>query len=100
MLTGNRAEKYSKAISSRHFEAIGTKTVQIMMKGRYNDILVPGEHFISLNEDFSNIDDVMARFSDLDHCQKLVDAAHQYVRAGHTYHHRMKGLYETLRAIA
>jgi glycosyl transferase family 1 len=95
-----RAEKYSKAISSRHFEAIGTKTVQIMTNGRYNDILVPGDHFISLEEDFSNIDDVMARFSDLDHCQKLVDAAHQYVRAEHTYHHRMKSLYEILHAIA
>lgn len=95
-----RAEKYSKAISSRHFEAIGTKTVQIMMKGRYNDILVPGEHFISLEEDFSNIDDVMARFSDLDYCNKLVDASYNHVCDKHTYHHRMASLYDALHAIA
>lgn len=32
---------YGKCISSRHFEAIGTKTCQIMFRARFNDILNP-----------------------------------------------------------
>ena len=36
-----RCPVYSKAISSRHFDAAGTGTCQILVRGRYNDILKP-----------------------------------------------------------
>jgi|WetSurMetagenome_2_1015567.scaffolds.fasta_scaffold10188_5 hypothetical protein len=48
-----------KALSPRHFEACATKTCQILIKGDYNGILKPGKHYIELNEDFSNIEDVI-----------------------------------------
>ncbi len=50
-----RASVYAKAISSCHFDAIGTHTCQILLDGRYNDILQPGEHYLSLAQDFGNL---------------------------------------------
>ena len=37
-----------KCISSRNFDAIGTKTPQILLEGRYNDILKPHVHYKSV----------------------------------------------------
>ena len=78
-----------KAISSRHFEPIGTKTCQILLEGRYNDILKPDVHYISLNKDYSNIDSVMDKFGDENFTSKMSDKAHEYVMDGHTYDHRI-----------
>ncbi len=47
------------AISPRHLECCITKTCQILIKGSYNGILIPGKHFIELNPDFSNINSVI-----------------------------------------
>src|SRR5262245_14780436 len=55
---------YGKAISSRHFEAIGSKTCQIMFSGRFNDILRADQHYIAVDKDFGNLPEVLARFSD------------------------------------
>jgi hypothetical protein len=85
-----RAPVYSKCISSRHFDAIGTKTCQIMIKGRFNDILRAGEHYLALEDDLSNLDDVLARFRDPDARSAVVEAAYAHVMAGHTYAHRMR----------
>jgi hypothetical protein len=83
---------HSKAISSRHFEAAGTKTCQIMLEGKYNDILKPDEHFISLKHDLSNIDDVMKRFGDAAYRKVMVDRTYEYIMDQHTYRHRMNAI--------
>jgi spore maturation protein CgeB len=80
---------HSKAISSRHFDAVGTKTCQIMLEGRYNDILKADAHFIALKHDFSNIAEVMARFHDSTYRQVMVDRAYEYIMDQHTYRHRI-----------
>lgn len=90
---------YGKAISSRHFDAIGTKTVQILFEGRYNDILKPDEHYICLKKDFSNIDEVIEKFKDTDFCIKIANDAYSYILENHTYTHRIKTLYEKIRTI-
>ena len=84
-----RAPVYGKAISSRHFDAIGTKTCQIMFAGRYNDILKAGEHYIVLKRDFSNIDEVLARFRDDVFRTAMVDRAYGYVMEEHTHRNRL-----------
>lgn len=85
-----------KCISPRHFDAIGTKTCQIMFKGRFNDILQPDKHYISLNRDFSNYDDVVGRFKDLEFCSKMVDETHEYIMDSHTHRHRIKELIDLI----
>lgn len=87
-----RAPVYSKCVSSRHFDAVGTKTVQIMFPGRYNDILEADRHYLALKPDFSNIQACMARFRDPAQREHLTEAAHAHVLAGHTYAHRLARL--------
>jgi len=89
-----KAPVYSKAISSRHFEAAGTKTVQILLEGRYNDILLPDKYYIMLKKDFSNIDDVIARFKDEQYSNKMAEFTYNYVINNHTYKNRLNEIYK------
>ena len=89
---------YGKCISSRHFDAAGTKTCQIMFRGRFNDILNANEHYLALEPDFSNIDDVLAAFRDPVRRQHVADAAYDLVRTKHTYAQRMQQVYDLLAA--
>lgn len=91
-----RAPVYGKCISSRHFDAVGTKTVQILLEGRYNDILVPGEHYLSLKSDFSNAGALLDTLKDAKACNTLVNRAHDYVLAHHTYDHRLQQVHQIL----
>ena len=91
-----RASVYGKCISSRHFEAIGTKTCQIMFHGRFNDILKADQHYLVLNQDFSNLEDVLVRFLDPTHRRVIVEEAYAYVMDAHTYAHRMCLLHDIL----
>src|ERR1700733_6706675 len=84
-----RPAVYGKCISSRHFEAIGTKTCQIMVRGRFNDILEADKHYLAIAEDFSDLDDALRRFSDLSVRRAIVEDAYAHVSASHTYAHRM-----------
>lgn len=84
---------HGKCISSRHFDAIGTGTCQILLEGRYNDILHADEHYISLQKDYSNIGDVMRRFRDVAERKRIASAARDHALATHTYAHRMEEIF-------
>ena len=88
---------YGKCISSRHFDAIGTKTCQIMFRGKFNDILESNHHYLALDHDFGNLDDVLRRFADEPERTAVAEAAHAHVLAGHTYEHRMREVESLLR---
>ena len=88
----SRCPAYSKCISSRHFDAIGTGTVQIMLPGRYNDILSAGRHYIELASDYSNIEDVMERYADVTYRDSIAREAHQHVMSEHIYDKRIVSL--------
>lgn len=83
-----RAPAYGKAISSRHFDAIGAKTCQIAFRGRFNDILTADEHYFALEPDLSNAEAVIGRFRDPAERRRIADSALEHVLAGHTYRHR------------
>jgi len=87
---------YTKAISSRNFDAIGTRTCQIMFHGRYNDILVADEHYIPLNKDFSNIDEAVRKLRDKDLWRRIVDNAYEMALEAHTYEHRALTTYKAV----
>jgi hypothetical protein len=89
----DRAKPVSgKAVSSRHFEAIGTQTCQILVEGHYNGILNPGEHYISVKKDFSNLDQAVEQFKDEGYRRAMVTRAYEHVMAAHTYRHRVEAL--------
>lgn len=81
-----------KCISSRHFEAIGTKTCQILLDGEYNGILQEGAHYIGVTKDLSNLDKAIERFKDEEYRQEIADRTHEYVLDQHTYAHRVETL--------
>jgi hypothetical protein len=72
------------ALSPRHFEAIITKTCQVLVEGEYEGVLVPGRHYIPLKRDFSNVDEVIDLTALL---QRIADCAYQeiYERGQYSY---------------
>lgn len=89
---GLAREVSGKSISSRHFEPIGTKTCQILLAGEYNGILDADRHYIAVNKDLGNIDEVLERFRDDDYRTRMVEDTLDYVLTEHTYAHRVAGL--------
>jgi len=93
-----RAPVYGKAISSRHFDAIGTKTCQVMLHGRYNDILTADEHYIAVDPGFGDVDEAIRRFKDPELREDIAEAAYRRAMAGHTYAHRARTMFDHLNA--
>ena len=89
---------YSKAISSRNFDAIGTRTCQIMFPGRFSDILIADKHYIPLEPDFSNINEALEKLGDESLWRAMVDDAHELAMDRHTYAHRAQQTYDILAA--
>jgi hypothetical protein len=81
-----------KCISSRHFEAIGTRTTQVMFAGHFNGILRPDEHYIRLSDEFGNVDDVVARLRDTDYLEQMSARTLEFVMDAHTHRHRVDHL--------
>lgn len=85
-----------KAISSRHFEPMGTKTCQILLEGDYNGILRPEEHYVSVRKDLSDVEDAVRRFRDDAYRQEIADRAYEYAMAEHTYAHRVDAILDAV----
>lgn len=81
-----------KVPSSRHFEALGTRTAQVMFGGRFNGLFRAGEHYLELKRDFSNLREVCERILDVSSLERLTAGAYEWARAGHTYAHRVRSL--------
>jgi spore maturation protein CgeB len=91
-----RAALNGKAISSRHFEPIGTRTCQLLVEGSYNGILEGDRHYISVKRDLSNVEDAIRRFKDAEYRAAITAAAHDHVMSHHTYSHRVAELVGTV----
>jgi hypothetical protein len=78
-----------KSISSRHFEAIGTKTCQVLIEGDYNGILKAGEHYIPVRPDLSDIDEAIRVLRDQAHCRSIAERTYDLAMSAHTYDHRV-----------
>lgn len=63
-------------ISAKVFEAVGLRTALVGFPGEYSGVLKP-EHYIRLEKDFSNIDQVLAKLEDTDALQVMVDRAYE-----------------------
>ena len=86
-----RCPAYSKAISSRHFDAIGTKTLHII-PGRYNDILRPGEHYFELKHDLSNLAELVDLLKNPAFLNKITNRTYEYIMEKHTHKDRLDTL--------
>ena len=67
---------YYRMITPRSFEAISMKTVQIMYPGEYSGILEPWKHYIPMERDFSNLNNVIETLANDELLQEIADRAY------------------------
>jgi hypothetical protein len=75
-------------ISPRVFEAAAQWTPLVLFKGRYSGAIRPGEHYIELEKDFSNVDDVLRRIENLDELEAMATRAHDHLIASGAFSYR------------
>ena len=75
-------------ITPRHFEAVVTKTCQILVEGEYRGILEAGKHYIPLKKDFSNLDDALEQLRDDRLVEDMVERAYEDVYLSGKYSYR------------
>lgn len=73
------------AISPRVLEAAALRTALVMFPGHYSGLVEPEKHYIPLQKDFSNFDQVVARLRDLPGLQAMVERTHQDLIASGRY---------------
>jgi hypothetical protein len=66
-----------RAISPRVFEAAALGTAMVNFTGRYSDVIEPWVHYIPLEKDFSNFDDVVAAVRDDGVLDAIASRAHE-----------------------
>ncbi len=76
------------ALSPRHFECTITRTCQALIEGEYGGIFRPGVHYIEIKQDFSNLEEVVARIRDREYCRQIADRAYEDVYESGAYTYR------------
>ncbi len=66
-------------ISPRVFDAAAMGTALVLFEGQYSGILEPGQHFISVKKDGSNLEEVCSAIRDTKGLQEMADRAYQEV---------------------
>ncbi len=66
-------------ISARVFEAAASRTALAMLRGSYSGVLDPVEHYVPIETDYSNIDQVIDRIQDLPAMQAMADRTYDHV---------------------
>jgi hypothetical protein len=60
-------------ISPKFFEAAALKTPMVLLRGRYSDMLEPHTHYIPLERDYSNVDEVLNSLQDFEMLEAMAD---------------------------
>ena len=79
-----------RIISGRQVEAAACKTIQILYRGKYGGFFEADEHYIALNKDHSNIDEVVERFRDDAYCERITSNAYEVATYCFTYDKLLK----------
>ena len=65
-----------------------------MLEGRYNDILVPNEHYLEIKKDYSNVKEEIEKFRDSSFIEKMATSTLEYVLDLHQHKHRLNKIKE------
>jgi hypothetical protein len=74
-----------RMLASRHIEAAGTKTLQILVEGSYGGVFEAGVHYVPVRRDASNLADAMEQLRDPRHCGAIVERAYDLVSRDWTF---------------
>lgn len=75
-------------ISPKIFESIRLGTALVLFEGEYSGVLKAGVHYIPLHQDYSNIDEVVAKLQDIDYLEQLTEQASRDIIASGRYSYR------------
>ncbi|MBX3057493.1 MAG: glycosyltransferase family 1 protein [Anaerolineae bacterium] len=89
-----------KHITSRHFEAMGCMTCQVLVAGTYNGLLEPDVHYIPLSQDFANLDEALEKIEDSGHTQQIATRCYELVKSCHLHKHRVAQLWQEMQWLA
>jgi hypothetical protein len=67
------------ALGPRHLEAVLSRTCQILVEGRYSGVLQANRHYLPVQPDFSDLDEVLERVRDRSLTRELADRAYEEV---------------------
>jgi hypothetical protein len=88
-----------RTLSGRVVEAAGTKTVQILLEGRYGGYFEPDVHYIPLRKDYANVDEAVAKLRDEPASARLADAAYEVAATSLTWERLIGRLHDALRPL-
>ncbi|MFL5929277.1 MAG: hypothetical protein ACJ77E_20285, partial [Gaiellaceae bacterium] len=72
-------------VSPRVFEAAASRTAMVMFPGEYSAVVAPWEHYIPIEKDFSNFEEVAERVRDTAFLEDLTARAHRELIASGGY---------------
>jgi hypothetical protein len=83
------------AVSPRFFECSAMLTPMILSRGRYSDMAVADEHYIPIEQDFSNFDEVFEKLADTDFLEKISHRCYDdFVASGNWNYSAFVGMVE------
>ncbi|MDG1144163.1 MAG: hypothetical protein P8N92_05800 [Burkholderiales bacterium] len=88
-----------RIISGRQLEAAACRTAQILFEGRYGGHFEPDIHYIPLQKNFANVDEVIMKMRDRTYCDLLIQAAYDTAIAEFTYSALIAKFYRALRKV-
>lgn len=77
-----------RSISPRVFEAVALRTALVQFPGDYSGVIEPWKHYIVLEEDFSNMDEVVSRLGDARFLREMTECARADVAESGLYSYR------------
>jgi hypothetical protein len=77
-----------RQVSPKIFEAIKLKTALILFEGNYSGVVKANDHYIPLNKDFSNVDEVLNKLNDDVLIGEMTERAYQDIIASGLYSYR------------
>ncbi len=72
-------------ISPRVFEAVAARTALVLFPGEYSQVIHPGEHYVLLKKDFSNMDEVVESLRDIEKLKAMTERAYRDVVQSNRY---------------
>ena len=66
-------------VSPRHFEYAATGATMAMVRGDYGGYLQADEHYIPIEPDYSNLNEVATQIRDRKLCREMADRAHDHL---------------------
>jgi hypothetical protein len=89
---GDREDKVSMGqVSPRIFECAAMLTPMVLFRGQYSGVAEPDRHYIALEKDFSNVDEVLTRLEDLQALEAMARRAYEDIVTSGKYSYRTFG---------